>query len=589
MSSEPRRARTWPALLSGAIVLFALLLRLTGIDRQLPHRPEPDAFFVQSLQEYEGDPTLIRSENYLTRYPSLIPRVLSFLPYPELPVRASGAGSEAVHLEAAAWPYLRVRTAIALVSTLGVALLWFLARRFLSPAAALAATFLLATSLLSILFAQQGRPHTPQAVMALMTVLASLRVLERPTLVRIAVATLAGALAAACLQNGLIALAPLSVAIFLGCRAARGRGLLLPLAVAGLAALAAAAFAVPFYPGLPYIDSSGLHMGGPDTRAHNIPLDLGNAAKLVGLREAARVLWAHDPVLLVLGGAGALAGIVVLVRRWRTIGRARRLELLVLGAYVVPYLVVLAPNPFVFERFLLPMLPYLALLAGWVVAGLADFAQARVRSRGLAAAAGAFVVALCLAPPAYVAVRYDQVAKAPDKLELAAQWIRANVDPASVIATSPSTALPLLLDPEFLRIDLEDRGAYTLAWLAYQGALPAGPDPERRWRVRVFPSAFAVGKQSIDPAAVEPWLRDTGADYLVMEASRYMRKLPPTAALEDAGRRLGELVYHSTGQMPSIPGLGSGEYQAASAFAFWLPRAEAFGPDIDIYRLRRNR
>src|SRR4029453_19184000 len=121
----------------------------------------------------------------------------------------SGAGSEAVHLEAAAWPYLRVRTAIALVSTLGVALLWFLARRFLSPAAALAATSLLAASLLSILFAQQGRPHTPQAVMALMTVLASLRVLERPTLVRIAVATLAGALAAACLQNGLIPLVPL--------------------------------------------------------------------------------------------------------------------------------------------------------------------------------------------------------------------------------------------------------------------------------------------------------------------------------------------------------------------------------------------
>lgn len=592
MSSGTSRSRTWPALVAGAIVLFALCLRLTGIDRQLPHRPEPDAFFVQSFQEYENDPTVIRSEDYLTRYPSFIPRLYSLLPFPEMPARASGPGSEAVHLAAASWPYVRVRTGIALVSALGVALLWLLARRFLSPAAALAATFFLATSLLSILFSQQGRPHTPQAAMALATVLASLRVLDRPTLGRIAAASLVGALAAACLQNGLIAFFPLFTSVFLARRGAQGdrpRRLLVPLAVASVCVLAAAAIALPFYPGLPYFDSTGLHMGAPETRAHNIPMDLVNAVKLVGLREAARVLWAHDPLLTVLGGAGAVAGVVVLFRRWRTIERSRLIELVVLGSYVIPYLVVLAPNPFVFERFLLPMLPYLALLAGWVVAGLVALVQARVISSGLRTAAGALVAALFLAPPAYVAVRYDQVATAPDKLELAAQWIRENVDPRSVIATSPSTALPLLFDPALLRIDLEDRGTYTLAWLAYQGALPEEPDPERRWRVRVFPSAFAVGRRKIDPEAVEPWLRETGADYLVMEASRYMRKLPPTAALEDAGKRLGELVYHSTGQMSSFPGLGSGEYQAASAFAFWLPGAEAFGPDIDIYRLRRER
>lgn len=592
MSSGTRGTCTWAAISAGAIVLFALGLRLTGIDRQLPHRPEPDAFFVQSFQEYEGDPTVIRSEDYLTRYPSLIPRLYSLLPFPEMPARASGPGSEAVHLDAASWPYLRVRTGIALLSTVGVALLWLLARRLLSPTAALAATFFLATSLLSILFSQQGRPHTPQAAMALATVLASLRVLDRPTLGRIVAASLVGAVAAACLQNGLIALLPLFTAVFLARRGAPGDGprkLLVPLVIAGACVLAAAAIALPFYPGLPYYDSTGLHMGGPATRAHNIPMDLGNAVRLVGLRQAAIVLWAHDPLLAVLGGAGVIAGIFALLRRWKTIERSRRVELAVLAAYVVPYLAVLAPNPFVFERFLLPMLPYLALLAGWVVAGLVALVSARTSSRGLATAAGALVAALFLAPPAYVAVRYDQVARAPDKLELAAQWIRENVPPSSVIATSPSTALPLLLDPDFLRIDLEDRGTYTLAWLAYQGALPAAADPERRWRVRVFPSAFAVGRRSIQPEAVEPWLRETGADYLVMEASRYMRKLPPTAALEETGRRLGELVYHSTGQMDSLPGLGSGEYQAASGFAFWLPGAEAFGPDIDIYRLRRDR
>jgi len=238
---------------------------------------------------------------------------------------------------------------------------------------------------------------------------------------------------------------------------------------------------------------------------------------------------------------------------------------------------------------LLPMLPYLAIAAGALVARLVALAQARVRSPGAATVAGALVFALFLAPPAYVAVRYDRVAVAPDKLELAAEWIRRNVDPRSVIVTSPGTVLPLLQDPESVRIDLEDPGTYTLPWLAYQAILPDAADPERRWRVRIFPSALTTGPRKVDPAAVEPWIVESGADYVVVEASRYMRNLPPAAALEAAAQRLGERVYHSTGQMPSIPGLGSGEYQAASAFAFWLPRAEAFGPDIDIYRLRRDR
>jgi hypothetical protein len=277
------------------------------------------------------------------------------------------------------------------------------------------------------------------------------------------------------------------------------------------------------------------------------------------------------------------------VLRGRTIQRSRRLELLVLGSYVIPYVAVLAPNPLTYERFLLPLLPYLAIAAGALVERLVARAQAGFAAPALGASIGACVLALFLAPPACIAVLYDRVAVAPDKLELAAEWIRRNVDPRSVIVTSPGTVLPLLQDPESVRIDLEDPGTYTLPWLAYQAILPDAPDPERRWRVRIFPSGFATGPRRMDPAAVEPWLVETGAEYVVVEVSRFMRNMPTAAALEDAARRLGDRVYHSTGQMPSIPGLGSGEYQAASAFAFWLPGAEAFGPDIDIYRLRRGR
>lgn len=577
------RPPTWHALAAFAIVLGAFALRVAGVDRELPHRPEPDSYYVQAFQEYEGDPAIVRNTSYRWRYPSLVPRLLALLPFPERPARASGPGSEAVHLAAAAWPYARVRTAIALLSTLGVLLTWFLARRLLSPAAALLASAFLATSLLSLIFAQQGRPHTAQAVMALATVVAALRVLDRPSAARIALAVLAGAFAAASLQSGLVALAPVLAAVYLARReVSPGRGRLAPFALGAFAAGTAAAIALPFYPGLPRLDASGIQLGWPDGGAHHLEFRLADGLSLAGLRHATRVVWAHDPVLVALGLAGILLGAISWARRpgaAAPAGSARRRELLVVGAYVVPYLLILAPNPRVYERFLLPMLPFLAMAAGWLAAAV----LARVRGP-----ARALVPAAFLAGPAYLALRYVQVARAPDQLERAAEWVRAHVDPHSLLVASPGTVLPLLQDPESVRIDLEDAGIYTLPWLAYQGTLTDEQDPARRWRVQIFPSGLATGPGKLPPDEIEPWLRAAQADYVVMETSRTMRNLPAAAALEKAAQKIGERVYHASGQLTSMPGQGShGEYQGANDFARWLLGAEAFGPGVDVYRIRR--
>jgi hypothetical protein len=569
------RPRGIHALALAVILLLACFLRFAGIDRELPHRHESDPHLVQLYQSFERDEAIVRYTEYVIRYPSLVPRLLSFLPYPEMPARASGPGSEADHLAAASYPYVLVRAAAAVFSIVGVLLTWFLARRFLSPGAAFVAAFLMAASLLSILFSQQARPHTFQATMALATVLLSLRVLARPSASRILGAALAAAGAAACLQNGMLAMIPLAFAVFLALRERKGR-LLLPLLVAGAVAGAASAAALAFYPGALRVDAQGIHLGARGG-THSLWFRFMDVIDLPGLQAGVQGLWAHDPVLAILSLAGALLGVVGLVRGWKSTARERRLELAVVASYVLPYVLVLAPNVKTYERFLLPLYPYLACLAASAVA--------RLVGRG-GVVRGAAVGILCLAPHAYIALRYMRAARAPDRLELAAAWIESNVDPGAVILTTPGTVLPLLYDPEFVRLDLEDEGVNTLPWPAYQGAMPAGADPARRWKVRHFPSDLAMGPQRMDPEQVEPWIRENHVDYVVIETSRKMRNLAVIRALAESVGKNGRLMYSVEGETPSLPGLGPGEWQGASEYATWLLRADAFGPGVEIYRLR---
>jgi hypothetical protein len=228
-------------LLLSAVLLCGALLRFAGLARELPHRMEPDAFLVYELQALEKDPAFGGVGKFADRYPSLVPRTLALLPTPPIPAEATGPGNERAHLDAASRPFVLVRALVALASSLGVLGTWLLARRFLPPGAALAAAFLAATSVLALLFATQARPHGIQAALALFAIVASLRVREKPSFARVAVAALLAAAAAATLQNGLFAMLPLAAGIALSeGPAPRGR----KLALAALVPVAAAAAAL---------------------------------------------------------------------------------------------------------------------------------------------------------------------------------------------------------------------------------------------------------------------------------------------------------------------------------------------------------
>src|SRR5262249_3210928 len=103
-----------PRLALAALLLGALVLRFAGLGRELPHRIEPDAFLAYELQSLERDPALVQGVAFEERYPSLLPRALALLPYPDVPAKVAGPGDERAHLAAAARPFLLVRIVVAL-------------------------------------------------------------------------------------------------------------------------------------------------------------------------------------------------------------------------------------------------------------------------------------------------------------------------------------------------------------------------------------------------------------------------------------------------------------------------------------------
>jgi hypothetical protein len=556
-----------PTAILVGILLFAVLVRFVGIGRELPYRMEPDASLVFQMQRMAGDPSLVPRDHTTGPYPLVLARVLSWLPQPEVPARVEGPGDERTHLARSARPFLLVRVVVALFSIAGVLLAYPFARRFLPPGGALVATWFAATSLLSVLFAGQARPHPVQATFAILALLLALRVLEAPSLGRIALAALASLAAICALQNGVFTVPPLLLAILLAGRASKGS-----FARCAIVGAVAVATALLVFPGLPRIDAQGIHLGSDETGAHTIHPSLSS---LVGLAKAARMLWEFDPVLTVL----AVIGAPIAIAAWR---RTKRREVWIVLAYAVPYVAILAVDPNVQERFLLPLVPMLACLAA------ASFATALGAVRARAGAAAAAVAAvLLLGGPAIAATLYARTAARPDNYAIAADWIRAHVKPDERVLSSPGAVLPVLIEREALREDEADQSWLANPWLIYQTLLSGNEVGDPRWRIFfVRLSEWRQGR-TLDFERARALIEERRADYVLVEDSVRMHKYFPIDELERAASESGELVHWTSG---TIPGPTDGlifEYSGTRELACRILTADAFGPGIRIYRIRR--
>lgn len=577
---ETRRTG-WIAL--ALVVALAFVLRWRGVGSQLPQWTHLDGYVELVQQQYLRDPQSVKwPDMNLGYYPYATSALAAALP--DVDVRHGEGGITEEMLAAAREPWVRIRLASILLSLGAVVGAFAIARRFVSTPFALLASALVATSLVHATFSAEQRPHGPASGTAALALWALLALRNDGRARSQLVAAAAVALALATLQTGAALLLSWAIAWwFRRERASAGREALLW--AAGLALVALAAWlAYPFH-----FDERAGSAGHYETGDENVWMG-GHAlyTERLGFRGFS-VMWntflGFDPWLIVLGGIAALAWGVARFRGQRAGDRERTRDTLVLLGYVLPFVVVFGVYDMTYDRFVLSLVPFVAL--GIAVGLEALWGQLPGRLRHPAFAAVLAVGALGV--PLAATWRMGSVRASADTFEEAARWIEANVDAKSQrVLFLQNIDLPLLYERGALA-ELND--SRTLYWTAFQRNHPA---PEGSgFRVARPPRAQGgdePGDEAVDTSFLTPKrLRELGFDFVValppkrggvndadaVEALRALRKNLERVALftpaEDEEKRARTLDF--------------GPRVTETSTVWNLFAIRAFGPRIEIFRL----
>ncbi len=566
----PPQRRVLLALL--AIGALAGLLRFPGLDYLLPLTVEPDAHIVVQVQTIETGIPLANENDDWAKYP-LVTAYLTALTASPAPLPPKNATLD-VHLKAAAAPVLRVRKTVAWLSLLVVPAGWLLARRFMSDRWALLAALLAGTSLLAIHFGTQARPHGAAAAWPGLTVVACMQLARSPTIKNYLLVTLMGGLAIGSLQSGVGLGFPVLLAHVLKNRGWR-RHLRLLIPLTGLVL----AFAL-FYPFL--FDGVAL------TRTEDT-LELGghemylNQFKGGGIPIILRTLIGWEPALTV----GVLLALLVTLRNRMSQGLAAgtRIERRITLAYVLPYLLVIALNPRTGERFMLPLIPF---LAAWTAWGLS-----RLHTQGARRLALTLAALLALFPT-LVGIKLCALRQRPSTLDHAAQWLATHVaDKDDPIYVFRPNVLPLFKTDESTAADEADHPLAhrrQLNWSSYQRNQLQGRAQEQAWNLRFSP----IEKERLKTMRNDParYLKDlTSSRLFILEIYEDHRVLHAFNNLTEAIRSLyPKLTEFKPGPPHEVPlAYQDMTRPAPPAFALRVLRAERFGPPLEIFTLNAMR
>lgn len=631
------RSEALPLLAVLAMMIVALGLRLSTLDFALPCQQEPDPHILGQIETL-SQPTVSERDVYFTSiYPHLIARTaMLFGARPVVAAPAEAPLDE--HLRAASALHVRVRGVVAWLSVLLIPATYWLCRLFQSRGAALFAAALAASSLMSLQFGQQARPHAAVAPLVGFAVAAAVWLRRRPSAASFTVFGLCFALALACLTNAAAVALSLLPAYLLRERVVGWRRWLDPLALIPLA-LVVVSFRV-FWPFL-FVEApadAAASSGAPEVAPSSGPLLVFVfAAALLGLgvlgmvaawlreRPSARLrwgaivlalvgaaglasmrnetlhiawqtiklsdfsgggfpllfttLWYYEPVSLVLCAAGVLAW-------WVTPrvdpARSGAKDLLVVLAFAVTYALVIGLFRLNQQRFTMPLLPFLFCGAAWGMGAVAR-ALGRLVKAASARASVSFVAGLSLATPVLATWSYSGMRSRPHTLEMAADWLREHANPAR-----DRTALHLLYDVRLARTDrnLFDESGAALnvfsPWQHYQQRFLREWSGER-WDIEMlypertrWPWIAAHAVEFVDALDV---------DFAICPGGGGAGAHPMMSAVREAIRARGELVasFPAESRPPNsgISGLDTPHFTRFVLTKRWL------GPELEIYRLKR--
>jgi hypothetical protein len=536
-----------------------------------------------------------RSERDFRWYPLLVAHVAKLWP----PAAAAPLDAPIEeHLAAAARPHVQVRVTVALLAVLLVPLTWFLARRFLEPGWSLAAAAFVAFSLLHQSFSQQSRPHAVAATTFLVAVLVAMRMRRTGRAPDYVCALGALSLAIGTLQSGVACLVPLGVAHFARRRLLPWRSPKRLLGTLGLLAAVAGTLAATvlfFYPfhlfGAEVEGAAGGKQLGFDASTWTLfvgghEIFLKKALVGAGIRPVAHALVSYEPVLLGLTLVAGVAWFATSARRSaRPEGETftRRRDAWVALSFALPYLAALLLYERTYERFLLPLLPYLAVAAAYAIREIAALASRRVgplaRPAGQAALTAAFLVVPVLGTSCLASIR-----AAPHTTTLAARWIERNLSRDETIGITSRIDVPLWRDAEGLSNwmgPMEDQ--FEWPWSRYQARLEGGQGPGPRWKLRWWPPKLQ--QMTNDPAT---YVSERPGRYVVAEVYSGNRTFAGATSVHDELRRSGKLLVRISPDVDperSEHPLGYQEETSVETphFLSRVLRARATGPVIEIH------
>jgi 4-amino-4-deoxy-L-arabinose transferase-like glycosyltransferase len=420
--ANPRRAR----LGLGLALLAAALLRFWALSQGIAYQLGPD------------EPDIMERAVRMMKTGDLNPR---FFDYPSLYMYVEAAVSVVRFMVGAMqgkWSalaqaptddfYLWARGMTAL---LGTATVWVVYRAGLrwSPQTALLAAVLIAVMPLHVRESHYVLTDVPTTFVVMVTFLLSLRAHERASMRAFALAGAAAGLAGALKYNGILAVAmPLLACAFTP--RLRGSRSLCALAVVS-AMLAAFLVAAPYtLLDLPNFLNQFARLSSEyrSRSAINEPLWL---VYLKHLRIALQ--WPGS--LMVIGGFA--------VCLWKIVRDQDRLRWTLALVFPLLYFRFISQQNILFARYLLPIVPFLSLLAAAAVAALVTWMRRAGVPVRLRHAVTILLTVVAIAPPAYTAINYDADAAKTWTQGLAYQWIRRELPPGTSIRTEGSLALKL--------------------------------------------------------------------------------------------------------------------------------------------------